>query len=146
MGAIGSVWKIGSWADDKWATGSWADYVPPTGSWIDGTYVCEHLDKNVIWLKKLSAVAVETIRIATNNTTLTTSDQVLVCDKVTALTVLLPAATGTGKMFRVKNINTGVVTLDGSGAETIDGETTQAINRWDSISVVDYVSGKWAIT
>ena len=24
MAAIGSVWKSGSWADDKWAVGTWA--------------------------------------------------------------------------------------------------------------------------
>lgn len=137
-----TYWPESYWSDDYWAE---YGYVAPLGSWIDGVYVCEQLDGNVIWLKKVNPVAVETIRVVTANAVLSETDQVLVCDKATAMSVTLPDATASGKMFRVKSINTGVVTLTADTGDTIDGETTQPINRWDSISVVDYTSGKWVI-
>lgn len=75
----------------------------------------------------------------------TTSDHVLVCNKGTAMTINLPAATGTGRDLVIKNIGAGVVTVDGDGAETIDGETTQALSQWDSMTIVDKSAGNWVI-
>lgn len=72
-------------------------------------------------------------------------DDVIVCDKSSALTITLPEATGSGRRYIIKNINTGIVTVDGDGSDTIDGETTQALSQWSSMQVVDYAANKWVI-
>ena len=59
--------------------------------------------------------------------------------------VNLPAATGSGKEYTIANDSGSDITLDGDGAETIDGAATYDIPDDRSITVVDYASGKWAI-
>jgi hypothetical protein len=68
-----------------------------------------------------------------------------VCDKATAITITLPAATGSGKKYIVANINTGIATLDGNSTDLINGDQTQSIDQWASLTVVDYVANKWVI-
>lgn len=87
----------------------------------------------------------ETIRIVTDSTTETTADGLIVCNKATAMTVTLLAATGSGRERTIKSIGLGVVTVDGAGAETIDGQTTQTLNQHDSMTIVDYTTGAWVI-
>lgn len=82
--------------------------------------------------------------VKTADYTATTMDEVIVCNKSGTMTITLPAATGLGKCFTVKSINSTVI-VDGNSAETIDGELTQIINKWDSITVCDYASGVWII-
>jgi hypothetical protein len=62
------------------------------------------------------------------------------------MTVTLPAATGSGKEYRVKNINSGTVTVEGNSADTIDGELNQSLYQWEGIILVDYATGKWVVT
>ena len=69
----------------------------------------------------------------------------IVCDKATAMTVNLPAATGSGRHYYIKNVGAGVVTIDPNASETIDGETTQALQQWESMEIIDYTLGGWAI-
>jgi hypothetical protein len=73
------------------------------------------------------------------------ADQAIVCNRGTAMTVNLPAATGSGRLLAIKNIGAGTVTVDGDSGETIDGETTQELAQWDGVQIVDYVSGVWAV-
>ena len=65
-----------------------------------------------------------------------------------AVTVTLPAAsTVTGQTFHVKKIDAtaNAVTLDGNGAETIDGASTKATTtQWASYSVQSNGTG-WFI-
>jgi hypothetical protein len=70
---------------------------------------------------------------------------IAVCNKITAFTLTLPAATGSARTIQIKNIGAGVVTVEGNLAETIDDELNQHINQYEGISVVDYAAGKWAI-
>lgn len=85
------------------------------------------------------------VRTVADTTTELTTDDVIVCNKGTAMTVNLLAATGTGRQRIVKNIGAGVVTVDANSSETIDGATTQALSQWDAMQIVDYASGKWVI-
>ena len=78
-------------------------------------------------------------------TTLTGAYDVIVKNQGSANTINLPAATGTGRKFTIKNIGAGTITLDGNGAETIDGNATIPIIQWDSVTVQDYKSGLWVI-
>ena len=66
--------------------------------------------------------------------TLTATDVVCLCTGT--FTVTLPTAVGiTGKTYYVKNVSTGTITLDGDGSETIDGETTQTLQQYDTAQV-----------
>jgi len=73
------------------------------------------------------------------------ADDQIVCNSTSAITVSLPIAKGTGRELSIKNINTGAVTVDGQGSETIDGETTQTVAQWENIKIVDYATGLWVI-
>jgi hypothetical protein len=56
----------------------------------------------------------------------------------------LPQATGTGRVIRVKNINTGIVYFRPSGFDNIDGENVLIpVYQWESIGVCDYAVGEW---
>lgn len=85
------------------------------------------------------------VAVKTDTYTATAGDDVIVCNKGTAMTVNLPAATGSGKRLTVKNVNVGTVTVDGSGSETIDGATTQSLSQWQRVQLLDYASGAWVI-
>ena len=72
------------------------------------------------------------------------TDQTIICDKTTAFTVTLPTAV-VGQKFNIKNINTGTVTLEGDGADTIDGDLNQAIYQWECVQVQCYAANKWGL-
>lgn len=69
--------------------------------------------------------------------TLDATDHIVDCTSGT-FTVTLPTAVGiTGREYVVKNSGTGVITIDGNGSETIDGQTTWSLPaQYDSITVV----------
>lgn len=74
------------------------------------------------------AVTPRTLAVTTKTAayTVTDSDDVILCNGT--FTVTLPAAaTRTGRVFYIKNIGSGTVTIDPNAAETIDGDATHAI-------------------
>lgn len=91
------------------------------------------------------ATIVSPPRTVTDTTTETTTDGTIVCNKGTAMTVNLLAATGSGRIRVVKNIGAGTVTVDGADVETIDGDTTQELLQWESLTIQDIASGVWGI-
>ena len=72
------------------------------------------------------------------------TDNVIICDKATPFTSTLPTAV-IGQRFIIKNIGAGVVTLEGSGSDTIDGDLNQAIYQWEGVQAVCYAANKWAV-
>jgi hypothetical protein len=82
-------------------------------------------------------------RVITDADTIGANDHLIICNKATAFTQVLPAATGTGRVYIIKNINTGVVTVDGASAETIDGSATIDVYQWESVQLCDGDTGKW---
>ena len=72
-----------------------------------------------------------------------TTDDVIRADGT--FTVTLPAATGTGAVYIVKNIGTGTVTLAAQAGETIDGDASIAIGAEDWRTVVDAAAGVWDV-
>jgi hypothetical protein len=86
-----------------------------------------------------------TPRVVTDTTTETSTEMLLICNKGTAMTVNLLAATGTRRIIVIKNIGAGTVTVDAADAETIDGETTQDLEQWESLTLIDYALGTWVI-
>jgi len=85
------------------------------------------------------------VQVKTASYPVVVSDDIIVCNKTTAMTVTLLPASGSGKAYVIKNINTGAVTVDGDTDDTIDGVATQILGQWDAITVVDYVANKWVI-
>ena len=83
--------------------------------------------------------------IETDTYTVEDADEVIICNKATAMFIYVPATLGTGQRLYIKNINTGIVTVDLSGTETLDGELTVDLDQWDCLELVSYDTGKWAI-
>ena len=100
-------------------------------AYIDGTLYTDGRVLNVV--------------VKTSTYTATTDDDVIICNSTTAFTINLPSATGSGRRFIIKNINTGTVTVDGNSSDTIDGITTQTLGQYDSIQIVDYLANTWEI-
>jgi sensor c-di-GMP phosphodiesterase-like protein len=84
------------------------------------------------------------ITTVTDTYTVLEEDYIVVCNKATLFTVTLPAAVS-GMYFQLKNINEGVVTIEGDAYDTIDGETSQDIYQWECINVKCYTANKWVI-
>lgn len=85
------------------------------------------------------------VSIVTTTYTILSTDEVIVCNSTTPFTVTLPAATGSGQTYAVKNINTGIITLEGNSSDKIDGELNQTINQWEDIQLTDYAANAWII-
>lgn len=64
------------------------------------------------------------------------TDDLIICNKGTSFTLTIPTTITEGKVFQVKNIGAGTVTIQSSGAETIDGAASVAIIQWESITIV----------
>lgn len=64
-----------------------------------------------------------------------------------AVTINLPAATGSGRRLDIKIIDaTNATTIDGNSSETIDGLTTLVLSSlYDNASLQDVASGEWDI-
>ena len=96
-------------------------------------------------LSKVSKIG--TITTVTNTYTVLTTDEIIICNKSTAFNVTLPEAV-IGQSFTISNIGAGVVTViakTGGTADLINGETTQALNQWDSMTIRSYAANRWDI-
>lgn len=84
--------------------------------------------------------------VKTDTYTATATDYLIVCFKGSAMDIELPTATGSNKVYKIKNIGAGVVTVNGFAAEVIDSANTKTLNQWYSLEIIDYIAGKWVIT
>jgi hypothetical protein len=105
------------------------------------------LQKRTIDSRVWSATTLHNLNILekTSNYTLTSSDDLVYANSASNFTLTLPDATGSGKVYYIKNVNTATITVDGDGSDTIDGETTQTVYENECLVVVDYVANKWMI-
>jgi hypothetical protein len=79
-----------------------------------------------------SSVSVST---KTTNYTVVLADDVILCNGTLTIT-LLPSGSY-NKRLTIKNIGTGIITIDGDGTETIDGSLTQLIyDQYHSFTLV----------
>jgi hypothetical protein len=83
-------------------------------------------------------------RAISSATTITATDYQINVTSGT-FTQPLPTAVGAqGKQYAIKNSGTGVVTVSCSGAQTIDGETTQTVDQYENLIVVSN-NANWLI-
>tara|TARA_R110002020_G_C16301409_1_gene773145 strand:- start:98 stop:1603 length:1506 start_codon:yes stop_codon:yes gene_type:complete len=75
------------------------------------------------------------VRAVSTTQAILADDQTLNC--TSTITLTLPTAAGiNGKIYNIKNSGVGVITVDTTGAQTIDGTLTKTINvQWDSMTV-----------
>lgn len=77
-----------------------------------------------------------TVRTVTDTATVLTTDMIVFCNKATAFTLTLPTAVGvSGKVYWLENEGAGTVTVDGDGAETINGSATQSMAQDEAITI-----------
>ena len=84
------------------------------------------------------------VAIKTTDYTITDIDEVIVCNKATAMTITLPIATGSGQSYYINNVGAGTITVSKSG-DTINGETSQEVGQWETIELIDYGNNQWSI-
>ncbi|MCP3684582.1 MAG: hypothetical protein GY861_18095 [bacterium] len=79
--------------------------------------------------------------------TATTTDDVITCGAGNeTFTIDLPAVVS-GKVYTIKNVGTGVITVDAdtTGSTTIDGSATITLSQYDSIKLICDASVYWII-
>jgi len=98
------------------AVGEWCVLVS------DGTSAWRALISNEPYLKAVTAI--------TGNTTVDSGDRGLIFNASTSPTVTTPAAATVteGFSFTVRNSGAGIITVDGNGAETINGSASLALS------------------
>ncbi len=98
--------------------------------------------------RRVSLVTVPTTVIAGPNTVLDTDETLLVNCTTLAITVNLPSAIQAGRKLTVKKIDSTAlnVTVDASGAQTIDGDLTQVlVTRNASITMIADGANWWIV-
>lgn len=62
------------------------------------------------------------------------------------LLITLPAATGSGTNFFVKNIGTGIVTIDAGAGKNIDGAQTAVLrSQYEAVQLMDRAVNNWEV-
>jgi hypothetical protein len=130
--------------ETNWVTGI---YTGTTTGAVEGQF---YIQDKYLYIYKDSTF--RRINISRDSTTTITdtytqlgTDNTIICNKATDFTLtLLPSANFTDFTLTIKNINTGVVTIDANTAETIDGQLVQYLYQWDCIKL--YTNGtNWFI-
>jgi len=84
----------------------------------------------------------------TANYTVLPTDDVIICGAGNeSFTITLPpvATVGTGKVYFIKNVGSGTITVDGNGSETIDGDATRTLNQNDCLQIESNGTGWWVL-
>jgi len=86
-----------------------------------------------------------TIRTITATDDAEATDDLLICDKATAMVVTLLEATGSGTQIEVGSIGAGAVTVQVASSGTLNNSLTYILNQWDVIKCVDISAGVYLI-
>lgn len=87
---------------------------------------------------------IATILTKTAAYTASATDDVIVCSSTSTFTVTLPVAV-VGKTYRIRNINTGVITVDAAASDTINSLTTQDVHQWSCLDIQCHAANTWGI-
>ncbi len=82
---------------------------------------------------------------ATGDKTLTADDEVVLCNGTFTLT-MPPAGSSEGKIYYIKNIGTGIITITGDSTDTIDSDTSITLPiQYQSVKLLDDKTEWWII-
>ncbi len=84
----------------------------------------------------------------TSNTTLDDTYSVVLCNNSSAFSVTLPSSVGiTGRIYTIKNINTGIVTINTTSSQTIDAAVSGALRLDVKNNLIQLVSdgANWSV-
>ena len=74
-------------------------------------------------------------RAITSSTTLEADDELVLCNGTFTVT-LPPVASSLGKVYTIKNVGSGVITIDGNSSEPIDWQATVSLSsQYDFITI-----------
>ena len=85
------------------------------------------------------------VNIQTTTYAVVSSDSIIIFNTTNSATCTLPSATASGRSLVLKNVNTGILTVDGDGSDTIDGATLQNVSQYESVQLIDYLANAWII-
>lgn len=86
-----------------------------------------------------------TLRSISTTQTLLVTDMTILASGTITLTLPVAATTNAGKTIYIKNISTGVITVDGNGSETIDSDADIDLIQHETIRVVNDQTEWWII-
>jgi hypothetical protein len=112
-----------------------------SGAAVDGYVLTADGSAGAAW----EVLPFDAVTTKTGVYTAQATDRAIICNSATAFTVTLLGATGSGQRLTIKNINTGLVTVDGASSDTIDGSDNVKLAQWDAVQIVDYAANKWAV-
>lgn len=118
-----------------------ADASPAYGDFVPTLDISDTTDSAQGTTKKVTKKNFQKLAVATKTSgpyTVLDTDDVLIANSASALTFNLPAGAtrGTGSPYYFKNINTGLLTLDGNSTQTIDGSLTFDLGQGDKVMLV----------
>lgn len=142
------------------ATATWNMYIPASGSTdlrinnngSDHVTIQNDGDVGVGTTSPVSGFDIQTsmglsLTTITSATTLDNTHNVVFCNTGAYIVTLPAAASNTGRVYKIKNIDTDGddITIDGNGSETINGATTYALEDYNQeITIVSHGSN-WHI-
>ncbi len=113
---------------------------------VDGGNVGIGINTPSSMLHVQGSVAGAITTVATASVTLGVNHYSVLMNAATPTTVNLPAASGCpGRIYIIKNINTGTVTIDANAAETIDGTATKTIAAQWGVLMIQSNGTSWYI-
>jgi hypothetical protein len=135
-------WDAGDATTSSWAGGT-ADGGVASGSTTPVTpdLTVDGGDAGTIW-GLLSTI--RTLTTITGTYSVTEFDHIILANGTFTVTLPSVAEAETGREFTVKNTGTGLVTVDPSGSETIDGSTLQPLSQYESLTIIN-TGTDWAI-
>ena len=118
-------------------------------TYASGSAVVEDSLTVASWTLNTSTIAGLSLNIVAKTAayTATASDDIITCGAGNeTFTIDLPTP-ASGKIYFIKNVGTGVITVDAdtTGSTTIDGETTQTIDEYESLAIASDASVYWII-
>ena len=94
-------------------------------------------------IKKLD---LNNIRFVTSDTSLTENDSYLICDAPIEMYITLPSASGSRKLYLIKNLSIDTVYINATGSDMIDNiDNYWWLYTFESVTLVDYSVGNWII-
>lgn len=117
-----------------------------TGKVIKNSSATINGDLTTLVQLKTTKSRFQNINTYTGDQLLDTTNDIVICNKASAMTITLPAAaTVANIVYQIKNKGAGTVTVDPNGAETIDGDATLDLLTYESVTICSDGAAWWVL-